>query len=215
MTEHERPDLSLIGKSEKKFEFSTETRNQALASLQAAGIPTDVRASEAQFEEFYSIAFNMYRSGNFKDAIPFLSILLMGRGTEAKYAFALAACHHMLKEYEKAISFYVLTAILDPKNPLPHYHEADCWINLQETASAYLALFMGIKKASASPEHKSLMDRMVSMQNRLKAEFAEKAKLGITNFRGNAGKEEMAMLEKALQGSDLAALEEMLKNTKE
>lgn len=212
--EQERPDLSLLGEAtEKKFEFSKQTQDEALAELEWGGMPTEFRASEAQIEEFYNIAYNMYRSGNYKDAVPILHLLMMGRPSEYKYVFALAACYHMLKQYETAVSYYVLCAVLDPKNPTPHYHEADCWTHLQEPSGTYLALYTGIQKAAASPKYYKLLDRMTSMQNQLKAELEEKANLGVTDFRGQAGKEEMGKLQEQL--GDLQALEEMLKKSPE
>lgn len=203
-----RPDLNLARKEgTKKFQVSKQAENEALALLKQANMPLEMRASEHQLEEFYEIAYNLYRSGNFQDALPMVQILALARPQEFKYVFTIAACYHMLKQYEEAIPYYVFCALLDPKDPLPHYHEADCWLHLQETSGAWLALYMGIKKARDSKQYYALYDRMVSMQNKLKAEFEEKAKLGVYNFRGTAGQEEMAKL------GDLAALEAMLKES--
>lgn len=208
--ESERPDLSLESKgAAKKFEFSKQTQNDALAVLQSVGLPTDVRATEAQMEEFYNIGYNMYRSGNFKDALPVFNIIAMGRPQEYKYIFAVGATYHMLKKYDEAIAFYVLAAILDPLNPTPHYHEADCWIHLQELSGAYMALFMGIKKATASSQYERILQRMTNSLKNLEVELSEKAKMGVVSFRGPGAKKELD--EMAANLGDLAALESMLK----
>lgn len=130
--------------------------------------------SDAVVEGLYSQAYRLYNTGKYKDASQLFRLLIMIDPTEAKYTMGMAACFHMLKEYESAVSAYALCGIIDPDSPIPHYHSSDCYIQMKDYVSAMIALEMAIKRAGEKPEFQSLKDRALMTMESLKKE----AKIG-------------------------------------
>ena len=130
--------------------------------------------SDAMVEGLYSQAYRLYNTGKYKDASQLFRLLIMIDSTEAKFTMGLAACFHMLKEYESAISTYALCGIIDPESPIPHYHSSDCYIQMKDYVSAIISLEMAVKRCGDKPEFQSLKDRaLMTIES-----FKKKAKIG-------------------------------------
>ncbi len=183
----EKPDLEAFeGKREEKWQPSPEIQ---LAAEECVGglFPLELRPSPAKIEEFYRIACNLYKSGKYKEAIPFFMLLGATNAKDYRYLIAIAACYHMLKSYSEAAPAYTIASVLDPDNPYPQYHLADCFIRMHENVGAYVALEMAITRCKKNPrKYKGLMDRVNALLNKLKKEFEAKKAQGITNFREGA-----------------------------
>lgn len=126
--------------------------------------------SDAMVEGLYSQAYRLYNTGKYKDASQLFRLLIMMDSTEAKFSMGLAACFHMMKEYENAVSTYALCGIIDPESPVPHYHASDCYIQMKDPISAIISLEMAIKRAGDHPEFQSLKDRALMSIESLKKE---------------------------------------------
>ncbi len=183
----EKPELETgEGKPEEKWQPSPEIRLAAEECV-AGFFPLELRPSPAKIEEFYQIACNLYKSGKYKEALPFFELLGVSNAKDYRYLIAIAACYHMLKSYKDAAPAYTIASVLDPDNPYPQYHLADCFIRMHEPVGAYVALEMAITRCKKNPrKYKGLMDRVNAILNKLKKEFEAKAAQGITNFREGA-----------------------------
>ncbi len=85
---------------------------------------------------------------------------------DPKYVLGLAACFHMLKEYKNAIQTYTMCLLLDPQNPIPHYHCSDCFIQMKDFPSAMVSLELTIKNAGERPEFSKMKERaMLSLES--------------------------------------------------
>lgn len=115
--------------------------------------------SDAMVEGLYSQAFRLYNTGKYKDASQLFRLLIMLDSTEPKFVMGLAACLHMMHEYQNAINTYALCGIIDPESPVPHYHASDCYIQMKDYISAIISLEMAVKRAGAKPEYQSIKDR--------------------------------------------------------
>lgn len=136
--------------------------------------PKDVLGlTDAMVEGIYGQAYRLYNTGKYKEAIQIFRMLLMINSTEPKYALGLAACLHMKKEYSAAVAAYTLVSTMDPLNPIPFYHTADCFIKMADPFSAILALEAAIKKSGEKPEYKTLKDRATLMLEGLKKDVAK------------------------------------------
>lgn len=122
---------------------------------------------QASLDELYAQGFHLYNSGQYRDAIEIFQWLMMVDSNEVKYIFALAACFHSLKEYNKAISLYSLNSVLDKDNPIPHYHSADCFIQLADFSSAMLSLEIVLQRAGNKEQYRQLKERSVLVLNGL------------------------------------------------
>ncbi|MCE5319040.1 MAG: SycD/LcrH family type III secretion system chaperone [Parachlamydia sp.] len=159
-------------------EKAQELQNVAAKVVQQGMMPKDMMGlSDAMVEGIYGQAFRLYNTGKYRDASQLFRLLIMLNSTEPKYAMGLAACFHMLKEYKNAVSTYAICGVIDPENPVPHYHASDCYIHLGDTASALIALDMAIKRAGEKPEYQTLRDRAKLMVESLKKENLEKENL--------------------------------------
>ncbi len=135
------------------------------------------RATDAVLEQFYDKGLLLYKSGKYKDALPYFNLLTAANIKEARYSFAKAATYHMLKEYLVAGQSYSICSMIDPENPIPQYHLADCCLHMNNFIGAFIALEMALARCKKNPEYQSLQDRVQVMLNGLKKEFEEKKKL--------------------------------------
>jgi type III secretion system low calcium response chaperone LcrH/SycD len=137
--------------------------------------------SDAMIEGMYGQAYRLYNSGKYAQARETFKFLVMVNSTEPKYLMGLGACYHMLKQYEGAIQTYMICGMLDPNNPVPHYHMSDCSIQLKDLGGAIISLEMAIQRAGVKPEYQALKDRAAltieSLKNEMKKEEDEKKKV--------------------------------------
>jgi type III secretion system low calcium response chaperone LcrH/SycD len=115
--------------------------------------------SNKQVEELYSQAYHLYKTGKYSDGLTLFRTLAMCNQTEPKYFMGMAACHHLMKEYKEAVNGYTFAALLQPEDPIPHYHIADCSIHLNDSFSAMISLEMAIKRAGDIAEYKEIKER--------------------------------------------------------
>jgi type III secretion system low calcium response chaperone LcrH/SycD len=155
-------------------EKAQEVKNVAAKVVNQGVMPKDMMGlSDAMVEGIYGQAYRLYNTGKYKDATQLFRLLIMLNSTESKYAMGLAACFHMLKEYKNAISTYSICGVIDPDNPIPHYHASDCYIHLDDPVSALIALEMAVKRAGEKPEYQTLKDRALLTIEGLKKEIEE------------------------------------------
>lgn len=126
--------------------------------------------SDEKEEAIYGQAYLLYNTGRYREAADIFRVLITLNSTEPKYMVGLAACFHMLKEYEAAISTYTICSFLDPQNPVPHFHLSDCFIELKDPLSAKAALLEAIQKAGDQPQFKTLKERSEIMLRGLETE---------------------------------------------
>lgn len=142
-------------------------------AMKQSGLVKDViGVSDESVEGIYGQAYLLYNTGKYKDAAEIFRLLIMLNSTEAKYTMGLAACFHLMKEYEGAASAYALVSIIDPENPIPHFHSSDCFIQLGDKASAVMSLELAVKKAKDKPEFATLKERAQITLQALKKEMA-------------------------------------------
>jgi type III secretion system low calcium response chaperone LcrH/SycD len=132
-------------------------------------------------EAMYAQGYQLYNNGKYGEARQIFSMLTVLNPLEPKYLLGQAASTHMMRELEHAAELYVRYTILSPQDPVPYYHAADCYIQLQEVDCAIVALNMVIKKSGEKPEYSSIKDR---------------AKMMLGNLAEKAGRSDGGILEK-------------------
>jgi type III secretion system low calcium response chaperone LcrH/SycD len=136
---------------------------------------TALKISDDTMEAIYTQAYNLYNQGKYKESSYIFRLLSLLDFTMPKYALGLAACTHRMKEYKHAANLYFLCAALDPTNPMPHYHAADCYINLGTIALAIVALTLAINAAADQKQYAVLKERATLLKNGLLAQAKELA----------------------------------------
>lgn len=141
-------------------------------------VPKDVMGLNDQMVEgIYGQAYRLYNTGKYKDASQLFRLLVMLNPAEAKYPLGLAACFHMMKEYTSAAEMYTVCGMIDPANPIPHYHASDCYLQMDDKISAMIALEMAVKRSGDKPVFKTLKDRALMTIESLKKEIQKPKEL--------------------------------------
>lgn len=125
-----------------------------------------VGMSPSYLENVYAQAYRLYNTGKYQEATNLFRILIMLNPMEAKYMLGLAASFHMLKEYDNAIQIYTMCSVIDPQTPIPHYHSADCYIQMKDFISAMISLELAVERAKDKPEFAKIKERsQMSLQS--------------------------------------------------
>jgi type III secretion system low calcium response chaperone LcrH/SycD len=134
-------------------------------------MPKDVIGlSDTMIEGIYGQAYRLYNTGMYKDSGQLFRLLIVLNSTEPKYVMGLAACFHMMKEYKNAVSAYAMCGIIDSESPLPYYHSSDCYLHMNDSVSALIALEMSVRRAGDKPQYQTIKDRAMLTINTLKQE---------------------------------------------
>ncbi len=156
-------DLTKTDQLEKSFEGVTnKIQNFGMSPKEAFGV------SPSFLEHAYAQAYRFYNTGKYGEAIHLFRLLVMFNAMEPKYMMGLAACHHMMKEFPSAIQTYTLCSVMDPGNPIPHYHSSDCYTHLKEPLAALLSLELAIQACGDKPAHAKLKERAILSRDSLK-----------------------------------------------
>lgn len=153
---------------------SVKMEGMAGEMLQKGQIPKDLLGiNEAMMEGIYGQAYRLYNTGKYRDACQLFRLLIMLNASESKYTMGLAACFHMLKEFRNAVGTYAICGMLDPENPIPHFHASDCYIQMGDMMAALIALQMAVKRSGNKEQYATLKDRALLTIQSLKKEIAE------------------------------------------
>lgn len=173
-SEYDAMDQEKIQSTLQKINFAAgkkaeDTLKEVLESALKKGImpKTAMKIDDQTMEAVYTQAYNLYNQGKYKEASYLFRFLMLLDFTTPKYILGLAACAHRQKEYTNAANLYLLCAALDPKNPLPHFHSADCYIQLNAPAIASFSLGMAIRAAGDQAQYAIIKERAMLMQKAL------------------------------------------------
>lgn len=172
-TEGLRKTMRQIGK-QMNDDATMDHLASAIESVLIKGtLPQEaLNISDAMMEKYYAEAYRLYNSGKYLEASYIFRFLVFLSSSQPRYAMGLAACAHMLKDYDAAIKLYTICGIVDTKDPLAPFHASDCYIQKNDPASALLMLEMAVLRAGEKPEYKVLKDRSLLTMNSLKKEFS-------------------------------------------
>jgi len=156
---------------------TADGQNALIKQLLEKGIkPKDIIGlNDTMVEGIYGQAYRLYNAGKYKEAIQLFRLLIMLNAMEAKYTMGLAACYHMLKEYENAIAAYTSCGVIDPLSPIPYYHVSDCYLKMEDKRSALIALEFALKRVGEKPEFAIIKDRIIRSIESLKQEINQEA----------------------------------------
>ena len=106
-----------------------------------AGIGDVCNVSDEQIESLYALAYNLYSSGNFKDAGVVFQALCLYRHKTEKFWLGLAGCRQAQGDLRGAIDAYAMAGTVDLlRDPQPFLFAAKCYIQLGDRENAVNAL---------------------------------------------------------------------------
>lgn len=129
--------------------------------------------TDQKAEQLYAQAYQLFNSGNYKDAQYMFTTLVALNPVDPKYMFGLAASNHMLGHFTDAANSYMGCAMLDVENPIPFFHASDCWLQLEDRHAALVCLKMAIKRAGDNPAYSTIKDRAVLTADTLTKQLTE------------------------------------------
>ena len=163
-----------FGAPGKKAEQTLKTILQA--SLKKGIMPKQaLQINDDTMEAIYTQAYNLYNQQKYRESSYIFRLLMLLDFTTPKYVLGLAACAHRLQDYTNAANLYFLCAALDPTNPLPHFHSADCYLQLGAVALATYALSLAINTAQNQPQYEVIKQRAELMKEALDKQLEAQA----------------------------------------
>ena len=116
----------------------------------------------------YSYAYNLFNTGKFEEANQTFRILQALDPRSPRYMMGLAACYHKQNEFEKAAEVYFATSLIDLTSPIPFYHMADCYMQMDDPYDAYIALTAATKRCGKDPIYAKLKAKCYAMMTGLR-----------------------------------------------
>ena len=101
-------------------------------SLMENGLPLNKEYSNEDLSLLYTLAYTLYQAEDFDQAKEVFKQLASSKPFEKKYWFGLGGCYQMKKSYTEALKAWAMAALIDGKDPTPHYHAAECYLSLKE-----------------------------------------------------------------------------------
>ncbi len=101
----------------------------------------EVNAVAAEDDEnLCATAYHLYERGDYPIAAQFFTKLVLANPFDEKYWRGLASSRQMQGEYLASVYAWSMVALIEHKDPMPHYHAAECLLSLNEKTDALKAL---------------------------------------------------------------------------
>ena len=132
------------------------------ALAEGATIGDVCNISNDQIEALYTLAYNLYTSGNFADAGTVFQALCLYKQNDQRFWMGLGGCRQALGEYQGAIDAYSMAGAVALLNePEPFLFGAQCYIRMGDKENALGALrgLMTLGDPEHNPKHKACHDK--------------------------------------------------------
>ena len=178
----DKMDVDKIQDMLQKINFSAGKKaEEALKVMMEAVLKKGVMPKQAlklgddTMEAIYTQGYNLYNQGRYKEASYIFRLLTLLDFTTPKYILGMAASLHRLKDYKTAANLYMMCAALEPNNPLPHFHSADCYLQMDAIEIALLSLTMAITAAGEQPQYAMVKERAMLLRSGLEKKAQARA----------------------------------------
>ncbi len=114
--------------------------------------------SNYDMEAVYTEAHAFYMKDNYLESATAFRFLVLLNPFVAKYWLGLGASLQLLQKYTKALHSYAIVALLEIKNPYPHFHAFECYLGLGDQQEAQKALEDAYKRATENPEYREFKE---------------------------------------------------------
>jgi type III secretion system low calcium response chaperone LcrH/SycD len=115
----------------------------------------------------YKKAYDLYHNADYKNASAAFSYLTTLNPYEYTYWMGLGMCKQSERLFEEAVVSYTAAEAVNPENPTPHLHLAQCFhaLNVQDQAIEHLN--QAISVAGNRSEYKEVRDIASAILNQL------------------------------------------------
>ncbi len=103
-------------------------------------------------ETLYTSAFSLYKQKNYGQAELLFNQLCLSDPFQEDFWRGFASCLQMQLKWKEAIHAWGVLALLTDKDPIPHFHAAECFFSLHETEEAEKALLQVESRLEANTD---------------------------------------------------------------
>ncbi len=114
------------------------------------------------FESLYALGHGLYQQARYEDAIRIFGYLSLHDHMEPRFILALGASLQMAGRREEAVRVYTVAVVLDPADPVPTFHLAECLSALDRVPEALESLEMVLAQCEPG-RHDALRARVEGM----------------------------------------------------
>jgi len=162
--------------SQKEIDFEKKVLEKVL--IEGETMQHACGISDNMMEYLYEQGFRKYQSGNYGKAEGYFYLLLQLNPEDLRFITGFAACKLKQEQYPEAINAYTFFAIIDPINPVPHYHQALIFQKVGQPEAASLSYQAVIRLCGDVPEFSAMKERSIlclkGLEGQIKAEGAKK-----------------------------------------
>ncbi len=115
-----------------------------------------------EYEALYAVAHASYQAARYQEAADSFGTLVSFDPYQTRFLQGFASALQMLGRYENAIVYFSLASTLDPDDPRPYFHIAQCMLGRRMPDQALEALEMAIPR---SDHHPALRSRAQAMRD--------------------------------------------------
>lgn len=152
---------TIVDESRPDVEQATQ---DLIMRIKQGMVPREALAMDpATVEGLYGQAYQHYNTGHYQESARLFHMLQLLDPVESKFGIGLAACYQMMEDYGNAILTYNMVTIIDPENPVPHYHTSDCYLKMHVPAAAVGELEMAVELCGNKPEYATMKSRALLM----------------------------------------------------
>ncbi|MBQ8173275.1 MAG: SycD/LcrH family type III secretion system chaperone [Mailhella sp.] len=128
--------------SEQQNDLTAEQHSAIVEAVQKGRTLADATSMKREdIENLYALAYNLYTSGNYKDAEVVFQALCLYDHKDVRFWTGLAGCRQAGGDLRRAIDAYAMAGTAGLlKDPAPFLHAARCYIQLGEKENAAAAI---------------------------------------------------------------------------
>jgi tetratricopeptide (TPR) repeat protein len=151
---------------------------EAVKASCSEGVPlkSALAISQAVIEFIYFQGDQAYRLKKYDEAEKYFNFLFLLDPADPRFTFALGSTYHMKHDFVKANGWYLATACIDEKTPLPYYHMSDCAMQQGYLETAIFWLKKTVERIGTAQEQQMLKSRcLISLEGLEKKRVKEAA----------------------------------------
>lgn len=135
-----------------------------------------LKISDKEIALLYSYAHTLYMGGQYDKACELFKMLTILEPEQPDFATAVGVCHQRMKSYLNAVYAYMYSFTLQPGNPIPLFYAYECFMQLNDLASAGMAIGGVVARAADDPKYAKLKARAELLYSQLENRLALEAK---------------------------------------
>lgn len=175
-------DRALIKEALRQLgpEYSKENKIEAgrlLVKVIEKGIPLKevMQVGEKDVAMIFLSAFDYFSGGKYFEAKLLFKALLVLTPDDPNVAIGLGVCCQRLKEYEEAIVYYMLGAMLAPGDPTPFYYTYACYMELNNHFCACAALYNVINRCGDDAKYSHMKQKSMLLIQDIEKEIKQRS----------------------------------------